>query len=197
MNWLVITLILLAAFGPVFWILPSKRDRRLAKMRSRARALGMQVEMTQLPDLAAEPSARVTAGGRHREPLVACAVYRLALPRPVRTAPHWRILRNVANSSGPIAGWQWDSPPVGADGYWQEVETVVGALPADALGCAAETTEVACWWRERGVAEGSESSVDILHGAMVKLAEVQRVVDAANRVADAEVDADPRPHNNH
>jgi len=184
LSWLIIALIFLAAFGPLFWLLPSRTDRRLAKMRSRARTLGLRVEVTQLPDVAAAASARVTAGGRRLEPMVSCAAYHLALPRVAPAAPQWRLLRSRAESSGPIAGWQWDSNPAGAASYWEQAAMIVAALPADALACGAQASEVACWWRENVVAENAEKSVESLHDALAKLAELQRVTDAAASISD-------------
>ena len=32
MVWIVIAIVLIAAFGPIFWVMPSKRDRQLAKI---------------------------------------------------------------------------------------------------------------------------------------------------------------------
>ena len=193
MNWIVIVLILIAAFGPVLWILPSRRDRRLAKMRSRARVLGMQVELTQLPDLAAEPTARVTAGGRRLEPMLSCAVYRLPMLQPARAAPHWRLLRSASDAAGPHAGWQWDSPVVGDGGYWRTISAVLDELPVDALACSAQATEVACWWLERAPAETAEAAVDSLHVVLRKLSEVQRVADAAKQLVDGAADPDGHP----
>ena len=189
LTWLIIGLILFAAFGPLVWLVPSKRDRRLAKMRSRARALGIQVELTRLPDVAAQPSARVSAGGLRREPMVSCAAYRLALPRSARAAPQWRLLRG-AESNGPLSGWQWDSPSVGDAQYWERVGAIIAAFPPDTLACGAQPTEVACWWRENTTAENAENSVDSLHATLVKLAELQRLIDAAKRAED---DADEAP----
>lgn len=184
LTWLIIGLILFAAFGPLVWLVPSKRDRRLAKMRSRARALGIQVELTQLPDVTAQASARVTAGGLRREPMMSCAAYRLALPRSARAAPQWRLLRGGAESTGPLPGWQWDSSPVGDTQYWERVGAIIAAFPPDTLACGAQATEVACWWRENTTAENAENSVDSLHAALVKLSELQRLIDAAKRTED-------------
>ena len=173
MTWLVIVLVLLAAFGPIFWMLPSRTDRRLAKMRARARALGVHVEITQLPDVDADPSARVTAGGKRLQPMVACAAYRLPLRSEARAAPQWKLLRNRTVTDGPIDGWQWDSGRVADAAYWQEVVAVVRQLPADALACAADARETSCWWRERVDAQRAESSVDELVALLNKLAEIQ------------------------
>jgi hypothetical protein len=192
--WLIIGAILLAAFGPIFWMLPSAADRRLAKMRARARALGIQVEITQLDDLAAEPQARVSAGGVRREPKVSCAAYRLGLSRMARAAPKWMILRMSAADDGPIPGWQWDvasgraAPPGDAD-YWKRVADLTTALPPDTLALAAGPSEVACWWRERTSAQDAEKDVDRLHETLQKLSEIQIVADAAVAIADADEQA--------
>ncbi len=185
MKWLLIVLILVAAFGPVLWMLPSKSDRRLAKMRARARAHGLQVEVTQLPDLNAPPAARVTAGGRRVEPMVQCAVYRLGTRQLARAAPRWKILRNAAAVGAPMDGWQWDGASAGDAQYWHEVAGVVRELPDDALGCAADASEVACWWRERASAETAVGVVDSLHTTLTKLDAIRHAADAKAAVDDA------------
>jgi hypothetical protein len=72
LTWLIIAVALFAAFGPLLWMMPSRSDRRLLE-DARARVRGIHVEMTQLEDLAAEPHARVSAGGVKLEPKVMCA----------------------------------------------------------------------------------------------------------------------------
>jgi hypothetical protein len=187
LTWIVIVLVLLAAFGPIFWMLPSRTDRRLAAMRARARTHGVHVEITQLPDIDADASARVTAGGKRLQPTVTCAAYRLPLRREARAAPQWKLLRNRAVSDGPIDGWQWDSPRVADAAYWQNVAAVLRELPADALACAADARETSCWWRERADAEHAESSVDQLVVSLNKLAEIQMLAHE-RATADAEDD---------
>lgn len=195
--WLIIGVILLAAFGPIFWMLPSAADRRLAKMRGRARTLGIHVEITQLDDLVAEPHARVTAGGVRREPKVSCAAYRMGLPRMARAAPKWMILRMPGADDGPIPGWQWDvasgrAMPSGDADYWKRVADLTSAFPPDTLALAAGPSEVACWWRERTTAQDAEKDVDRLHETLQKLAEIQRVADASASAGDADEEA-PEP----
>jgi hypothetical protein len=184
LTWLIIGTALLAAFGPVFWMLPSRSDRRLAKMRARARSHGIQVEITQLDDLAAEPAARVSAGGVKREPKVLCAAYRLGLRRLARAAPQWKILRKPVADDGPIAGWTWATRPAGDAAYWQRVGDVLQKLPPDTLACETRTSEVACWWRERTTAEDAEASVDRLNELLQNLAEIQLLADAALTAVD-------------
>ena len=105
LTWLIIAVALFAAFGPLFWMMPSRSDRRLAKMRTRARSHGIHVEITQLDDLAAEPHARVNSAGVKLEPKVMCAAYRLGMQRLAKAAPQWQVLRKPGANDGPIDGW--------------------------------------------------------------------------------------------
>lgn len=200
LTWVIIVVALVAAFGPLLWMMPSRSDRRLAKMRTRARGHGIQVEMTQLEDLAAEPHERVNSAGAKLEPKVMCAAYRLGIRQLARAAPQWKILRKpAANSdansdvssdgnSGPIAGWIWATKPVGDSAYWQQVSGVLREVPPDALACAADASEVSCWWRERASAEDAEASVDRMHALLENLAQIQMLADAAATAADPSED---------
>jgi hypothetical protein len=201
LTWLIIGVVLFAAFGPIFWMLPSRSDRRLAKMRARARSHGIQVEMTQLDDLVADASARVSAGGVRREPKVSCAAYRLGLRRLARAAPQWKMLYKPDAVEGPMRGWLWDgasgsTPATDAD-YWRRVADVVAQLPSDALAVAAGPSEVSCWWRERASAEDAVTSVDRLHDTLQKLAEIQMVADASATSNDAAEDPPEAPATRH
>jgi hypothetical protein len=188
LTWVIIVVALVAAFGPLLWMMPSRSDRRLAKMRTRARSHGIQVEITQLDDLAAEPHERVNAAGVKLEPKVMCAAYRLGMRRLARAAPQWKILRKAAATDGPIAGWVWATKPGGDSAYWQQVGGVLREVPPDALACAADASEVSCWWRERATAEDAEASVDRMHVLLQNLAEIQLLADAAATVTDASDD---------
>ncbi len=192
LTWIIIVVALVAAFGPLLWMMPSRSDRRLSKMRTRARSHGIQVEITQIEDLAAEPHERVNAAGVKLEPKVMCAAYRLGMRRLARAAPQWKILRKAAANSdandGPIAGWIWATKPVGDSAYWQEVGGVLREVPPDTLACAADASEVSCWWRERATAEDAEASVDRMHALLQNLAEIQLLADAAATVADSSDD---------
>ena len=188
LTWLIIAVALFAAFGPLFWMMPSRSDRRLAKMRTRARSHGIHVEITQLDDLAAEPHARVNSAGVKLEPKVMCAAYRLGMQRLAKAAPRWQILRKAGANDGPIDGWTWASRPAGDSTYWQRVGEVLRELPSDALACATDASEVACWWRERATAQDAEASVDRLHDVLQNLAEIQLLADAAATALDASDD---------
>jgi hypothetical protein len=182
MQWIVIALVLLAAFGPVLWLLPSARDRRLTKLRGRARSLGLEVEISRLPDLAAPPAERVTAGGRRREPMLPVACYRLPSRRKLNRAPQWRALRG--DGMGPVTGWQWDRAPAGSQTYWEKMAPQLTRLPSDALGCAADAHSVACWWREQ-TPQGPDAALDSVFAVLVEMLEIHRVEDEMIRAAEA------------
>ncbi len=100
LTWVIIVVALVAAFGPLLWMMPSRSDRRLSKMRTRARSHGIQVEITQTRRTSPhEPHERVNAAGVKLEPKVMCAAYRLGMRRLARAAPQWKILRKAAANS--------------------------------------------------------------------------------------------------
>ena len=75
MTWLVIVVVLAAAFAPVAYMMPSKRERALADLRMVARREGLEVDVTYLPKLDAEPHERVSASGKAREARLDCVSY--------------------------------------------------------------------------------------------------------------------------
>ena len=89
------TLAIVVAAGPILWLLPSKRDKRLAELRAAARRAGLVVEIVAVPKLDADASERVSAGGVARHATIDCAAYRLPLPRPLTAAPHWQLLKSA------------------------------------------------------------------------------------------------------
>ncbi len=95
---------------------------------------------------------------------------------------------NSDANDGPIAGWIWATKPVGDSAYWQRVGGVLREVPPDTLACAADASEVSCWWRERATAEDAEASVDRMHALLQNLAEIQLLADAAATAADASDD---------
>jgi len=84
---------LIVAFGPMFWMMPSRRERTLMRMRNRARALGILVELIEIDDPFASADAQVTASGRVRAAKLSGVAYRLPFLRPLTLAPAWAINR--------------------------------------------------------------------------------------------------------
>jgi hypothetical protein len=167
MTWLIIGVILLAAFGPVLWLVPSKRDRRLSALRQRALHEGLVVELRRLPKLDAAAEDRVSAGGKVRDPLIECMAYSRTLPRRLRVLTGWRVLRHPAQDEfGDIPfGWVIDPTLRGVRAQAaREVEALVGwlaqwleELPEDVIGVEMSVTAISVYWLEK--APGNEATV--------------------------------------
>ena len=87
MTWLIVGGLLILAFAPVLWLMPTKRDRQLVKLREQARREGLTVEVTALPKTGARAEERVGADGVARDVTRPCSVYQLPASKPWRGTP--------------------------------------------------------------------------------------------------------------
>ncbi len=177
MVWIIIGVVLVAAVGPIFWLLPSKRDRLQSDMRAAARQAGLAVEVAALPKVDARAEERVSAGGKARDATIDCVAYRLALPRRMPNAPAWLLLK-ADRENRYLKGWTTLSPPSRLPArqatYWQQIGDLVGALPGGCAAVEADTRYVSWYGRERlddtsaeavvrGIRDGLAAIVE-LHG---------------------------------
>jgi hypothetical protein len=162
MTWIIIGLILLAAFGPVLWLVPSKRDRHLSALRDQARREGLVVELRRLPKLNPTADERVTAGGRVKQPAVECTAYMKTLRRRLGILPAWRLLRGEA-SPQVRPGWQFD-PEIKPDlrdgdeafqAALQCLDLLFDRVPGDVIGIELTSRALILYWLERAGAERS------------------------------------------
>ncbi len=155
MTWLLILLVLVVAFGPVLWLIPSKKDKRLSAMRSRARSEGLIVEMRRIPKPDPAPEDRVSAGGRLRDPVLECASYALPLARKLKYLPDWRLVRKAADAApDPLPDWQYDQRPTGAGRAFQNdvlsrAGSLLSALPDDVAALELSGRMVLAYWLEK------------------------------------------------
>ena len=161
MAWLIIGGVLLLAIAPIFMALPSKRDRRLAALRLRARQLGLGVQLAQLPHPAPTPAQQVSAGGVARDAVLACAVYRLPLRRPVDPADSpvgpadspvghgtWRLQRKGdARRPDLPEGWVWHPVDAAAQARPGVIALLAGLGP-EILAIEGSRGGVAAYWTE-------------------------------------------------
>jgi hypothetical protein len=152
MTWLIITVVLLVAFGPMLWLMPSRRDKRLAALRLAARKAGLNVAIEHLPKLNPSAEDRVSAGGVIREPVFDCAAYSHILGRRLHLLPQWRLLKDAQGSDGPLPGWTFNPTPERANPYWPALwECFAGffdALPEDAVGVELQERSIVLYWLE-------------------------------------------------
>jgi hypothetical protein len=155
MTWVIIGLILLAAFGPVLWLVPSKRDRHLSALREQARREGLVVELRRLPKLNPSPEERVTAGGRVKEPVVECTAYTHTLTRRLAWLPSWRLIREEGYPQ-PLPGWVFD-PDLKAggaafDASLEILDELFAGLPSDVIGVQLSARSLTLYWLESAAA---------------------------------------------
>ena len=77
MTWLIIIIILIVAIGPVLYLIPSAKDKRLEQLRTSARKQGLTVKLHQLPKLDPSADERVSPSGEIRTPTISCVGYSL------------------------------------------------------------------------------------------------------------------------
>jgi len=175
MTWLIIAVVLLVAFGPVLWLVPSRRDRRLAALRSAASRQGLVVELARLPNLTPSAEERVSAGGRRRDSVIECAQYRRVLPTALRHLPAWRLRRGGdPGAAAELKVSQWPGvwgfehacrPPLAqrslADRMLAATAGAAADLPEDVLAVAFEPRQLSAFWLEKPGAD-AEVLADVL-----------------------------------
>jgi hypothetical protein len=149
--WIIIIVILLVAFGPLMWLRPSARERRLSKLRQQAYQDGMRVELRRLTPQDPAPEDRVTASGRERTLTVDAPAYIYPFPGRLRMLPKWRILRGHDGSPA-YPGWVFepgkrpDHPQLGP--LLELLEPVVQPLPDDVVALECDPQNLAAYWLE-------------------------------------------------
>lgn len=162
--------VLIVAFGPILYVLPSKKDRRLAALRAEARQLGLTVELKPVPNPDAVAKDRVTAGGRQRAPMHASARYALALDRMQSQAPPWRLLRSAR-------GWIADEGTDLPAGWLDQLQPLIDTLPDDVVAVDCSGRDLGCYWLERPAAE--TDAVAKIKGALASIGSQVAALSAA------------------
>lgn len=190
MAWVIVALVLIGVVGPLFWMLPSKRERQVGALRAAARSAGLVVELARVPKPDAHAHERVSAGGVPKDANIRCAAYRLLLPKAQPAAPRWFLLKTAAGGAGsrasfvgaaPVAGWllrEAASNTPKSSEYWRQVAAIVNELPGDCVGVEADAGQIAWYGRERlgelpidtavAAVRRGLTSLAALHGAAIE-----------------------------
>ncbi|MEM9624471.1 MAG: hypothetical protein AAF993_22715, partial [Pseudomonadota bacterium] len=91
MTWLILILVLAMVIGPVMYLVPSARDKRLAELRSQARIAGLGVKLSTLPKLDPSADERVSAGGVIKEAANSCVAYQLPIQGQLPTVTQFTL----------------------------------------------------------------------------------------------------------
>lgn len=163
MTWLLIILIMLVAFGPIAYLVPSRKDRRLASLREAARREGLNVELRQVAKLQVEAADRVNAGGKIKKATTSLAIYQRTLSKRLRKLHPFRILRGPASRPVNMAfdNWAFDpDEPEGIPGRWKDYVELLRAncenLPEGIQGIELANHSVGLFWTEPATSETSD-----------------------------------------
>jgi hypothetical protein len=155
MAYLLLVLAVALVIGPVMWLRPSQGQLRLVRMRLRARQLGIDIRITELPQ---PRRARV-----RRESVEQGALYRLFVHDPRTLRPLSFLCVRAPGGEWEVSGDDVPSPVRDA------VATAQAALPADAVGIELGPQGVGVFWRESGdenAVAGVAAQLQLLLAAM-------------------------------
>lgn len=152
LGYVVVGLVAAMVVAPVLWIMPTPRQRRQEHMRARARALGIDVRIGELPQTR---RARV----RKESPRQGAA-YRLANIGSRTALRSALVCRD--NAASP---WQLESGDEPSASLQAPLAAFTAAAPADVLALELNPAAPTAFWRESGDVE----SVERLFAALVVL----------------------------
>lgn len=143
MGWFIALAVMAFMLAPVLWIIPSPRQLRQEKVRTRARQLGLQVKMTAMPQ---QHRAKV----RGEDPRQG-----LCYTRPVygrRNSPVWTLWLCEIEEREPAS----PQPPQELTNF---IQTLRGVLPADATLIERNELGLCLYWYERNAEEETIESL--------------------------------------
>jgi ABC-type glycerol-3-phosphate transport system permease component len=132
LNYFIIFLVIALMIAPIFWIMPSPRQKRQTQMRQQAMAMGFQIKIAPLPQTHRDTVRQVdTLPG---------VVYRLpwANGRPVREPFLHVLVRNDSRQSAATSAIN------------SVLVSALAALPEDVEAIEYASSGVAIYWREQG-----------------------------------------------
>ncbi|WP_027859129.1 hypothetical protein [Marinobacterium jannaschii] len=147
MKWLIIAAVTMSLVGSMMWVMPSKRQRQQADLRTRARSLGFQVQLSRIT----APRAEGESEAEHYN----TAGYRLLRigenGKKVQTEP-WHIfrVRSVRNEGLP-EGWSWSvGERLLSEGQLDILRDMLSQLPQGISSVESTPLYVTLYWDERG-----------------------------------------------
>jgi len=151
--YLITAVVLLLVLSPVVMMMPSPRQRRQALLRERARKLGIDVRVAELPQTHRQ---RV-----RREPVEQGLVYRL----PQRDGWH-QVRAHLRCRASAADEWEvQEGSPALTEALEAAVAQVAARVPTDAVAIELAATGPAIYWREHG----NEQAVERVHGLLSEL----------------------------
>lgn len=158
MKWLWIFLSIAIALGPVMWMMPSPQQKRIARLRAHAQALGLEVKIAPMPQLHRAQVRKETAEMG--------VVYRLRFA-PNYASKHqitpWLVCRNAQTG-------QWEDEGLQAVPQAQReiLSGLLIKLSNDIAAIEQTVMGLGVYWREHG-------EVDAVDKLLLDLQQLQAV----------------------
>lgn len=197
LTWLILILVAALVIGPITYLLPSAKDKRLAALRLHARQLGLTVKLSALPKLDPTPQERVNAAGEKLNPEQSCVAYQLPMIHDLGVDDDIVLVRV------PLAptivfhsvrdGWALSQIPTASEQTLADVRVLDQVLSirrlterlesatVQILGWHLSPRYIAIYWDEKGSVESGEAE------------EIRRVLDAIREDLPLKVDASGPP----
>ncbi|RRJ84652.1 hypothetical protein [Aestuariirhabdus litorea] len=138
MTYLIIAVVVLYLVGTITWVMPSRRDKKQAAMRARAKQLGLQLQYK---------TKELPRGLDRGYGAVAYMQYIQPRPQPLEGATVLKLLR-IPEEEGQIPGWTVSGAFM--DEFLAPFEAVLAGFPADVFGVLVGPGAVAIEWQEKG-----------------------------------------------
>lgn len=155
---LLVVLIFSLVISPIFWLLPSRRQRYQMHLRKMALHGGIRVRLEKFELNGEQIPAIVYRCERGDDGKNTARRFRLAhIPRLEKE-------RLDARGEEFIPNWVWLQSPIpdASDEQLAALKTVLEQLPEDTLIFEAGTSTVSLWWRENGTPEQVEAMPEMM-----------------------------------
>ncbi len=165
MKWAIIVLIMMSLLGSMMWVMPSPRQRFLAKLRLQASREGFHVQIVRVtpPRAAGQVEPEVLSATAYRLP-------RFNLEKSEREGfTEWQVFRQTAIAdTGLPEGWCWG---VGerclSEPQLLTLNELIGRLPEGVSSIESTPVHLSLYWNEKG----DESSLEALKQLMQPIME--------------------------
>ncbi|WP_290703406.1 hypothetical protein [Amphritea sp.] len=160
MEWAIIVLIMMSLLGSMMWVMPSPRQRFLAKLRLEASRQGFHVQIVRVtpPRAAGQVAPEVLSATAYRLP-------RFNLQKSEREGfIEWQVFRQTAIAdTGLPEGWCWG---IGerclSEAQLESINELIKKLPDGVSSIESTPVHLSLYWDERG----DENSLEMLQQLM-------------------------------
>ena len=165
LAWAVIPLVLMIVAAPIFYVLPTSRDKYLTALRLKAKNSGYLVQMASLDKLDANESELVRSSGRFVQPKYQLMSYTRLIQSKVdfhhsflfrrisdrtpqsisRLSKDWGLVMETTQINGTA---EPDNRVSFLDKYANELIRIFQALPLDVQGLSIDSKRLVFFWNE-------------------------------------------------